>query len=574
MPVVAAVLVAAAHGLMVERIRLAAVGSTMAAPRWTAAYDRGPMLVLRGGGDSCETPAQEPATSASEWRLSAFAHLEAGAYESAAACLRRYLRLERDEEMLAVLTGIAGALSIAGEHEPALRSLRLALEMEPHDIATQEALITALRRAGRLREAAETCHSMLKSSGGAREACWLYHHLGGLIQELVPLPGTGLEWEVPDPSAAPPALTLGGAGAAQEGAALEETLTAEECYSRAAALDPSCGLVHKRLAEVQGQARGPRAAAVVWAIAARLLPDDICAATHHFYGAPVPRRLCPEPISPPVQGGTPDMQPADVEPGAGGGGSAVAGGRAGSAGPRGLLMLADVSVDPRGLGWEERAVATLEVWGVVVLPRLLCESACSALDASVAAADAAETTADLTGDTRDPNCRVHKALPLRGAGGRDVEAPGVAAADGSVDWAPGVGVSSGGTHWAQDFPLGVTAAHPVSQALASLFPVLSRVLRCAPGQAFPLLGAGWMRVSPGATDQPLHKDVPGHDRHGGVPPILPACDDAPRAVSIQIQLTDTSRRDAGAPATRCAACPHRRRGATDGGHPISGIRGW
>jgi hypothetical protein len=503
------------------------------------------MLILRGGGDSCEAPTHEPPASATEWRLSAFEHLEAGAYESAAACLRRSLRLERNDEVLTVLTGVAGALSMAGEHEPALQSLRLALEMEPHDIATQEALVTALRRAGMLREAAEACHLMIGLAEDDRETCWLYHHLGGLIQELVPFPGTGLEWEVPDPSAAPPALTLG-VGAAQGEAVAEEILTAEECYTRAAALDPTCGLVHKRLAEVQGLLRGPQAAVGMWAAAARLLPDDICCATHHWYGAPAPRRLPPQslpvtdqggaPLTSQSTGGGPDVlgRPG-AELAAGDGGSAVPNRHAGSPVPQPLPTLADVTVDPRSLGWEDRAAAVLEVWGVVVLPQLLCDGACSALDASVAAADASDETADLTADTRDPAGRVHKALPLCGAGGGEGHAPAVAG-----------GLASGG---------GAAASIPVSQALSSLFPVLSRVLRCAPEQAFPLLGAGWMRVSPGADDQPLHRDVLGHDRHGGVPPLLPACDDAPRAVSIQLQLTDTSRRMDGATmATRCAAC--------------------
>jgi len=76
-------------------------------------------------------------------------------------------------------------------------------------MALQELLVTTLRRANLLLEAAEACHSMIGAAESKTEACWLYHHLGGVIQEIQPMPGTGLEWEEIDLTASPPTIWLG-----------------------------------------------------------------------------------------------------------------------------------------------------------------------------------------------------------------------------------------------------------------------------------------------------------------------------------------------------------------------------
>jgi hypothetical protein len=94
----------------------------------------------------------------------------------------------------------------------------------------------------------------------------------------------------------------------------------------------------------------------------------------------------------------------------------------------------------------------------------------------------------------------------------------------------------------------------LSQVTARLWPLLATILQA---EAAPLIGAGFMRVGPGAAGQELHKDVHGHDRHGGVAGEGGEADEggewgergagsvgelvgAARAVSIQLQLSDTT----------------------------------
>ena len=90
-------------------------------------------------------------------------------------------------------------------------------------------------------------------------------------------------------------------------------------------------------------------------------------------------------------------------------------------------------------------------------------------------------------------------------------------------------------------PLDDDSARAVlSDATRRLWPLLSRVLQ-AEARA-PLIGSGFMRVAPGAAAQPLHKDVHGFDRHEAVadPPSSLPRGGAARAVSVQLQLTDTT----------------------------------
>ena len=61
--------------------------------------------------------------------------------------------------------------------------------------------------------------------------------------------------------------------------------------------------------------------------------------------------------------------------------------------------------------------------------------------------------------------------------------------------------------------MGGEAGEVLSPLIARLWPLLSIILQA---EAAPLVGAGFMRVGPGAAGQELHKDVHGHDRHGGV----------------------------------------------------------
>ena len=94
----------------------------------------------------------------------------------------------------------------------------------------------------------------------------------------------------------------------------------------------------------------------------------------------------------------------------------------------------------------------------------------------------------------------------------------------------------------------------LSPLVARLWPLLSIILQA---EAAPLVGAGFMRVGPGAAGQELHKDVHGHDRHGGVAArgaeageageggaggagVMGELVGGARAVSIQLQLSDTT----------------------------------
>jgi len=117
--------------------------------------------------------------------------------------------------------------------------------------------------------------------------------------------------------------------------------------------------------------------------------------------------------------------------------------------------------------------------------------------------------------------------------------------------------------------VGGEAGEVLSPLIARLWPLLSIILQA---EAAPLVGAGFMRVGPGAAGQELHKDVHGHDRHGGVAArgaeageadeageggeggaagvggaggaggegVMGELGGGARAVSIQLQLSDTT----------------------------------
>ena len=105
--------------------------------------------------------------------------------------------------------------------------------------------------------------------------------------------------------------------------------------------------------------------------------------------------------------------------------------------------------------------------------------------------------------------------------------------------------------------MGGEAGEVLSPLIARLWPLLSIILQA---EAAPLVGAGFMRVGPGAAGQELHKDVHGHDRHGGVAArgaeageggeggaggaggagVMGELVGGARAVSIQLQLSDTT----------------------------------
>ena len=420
------------------------------------------------------------------------AQLQAGSAAAAAASLRRSLELGWLEQAwhddpLGPYHAAADELMEAREYAAAEECWRHSLQLDAGNVAIHERLAATLRLSGKLTAAADALHDTLVLlgnegddeedtgvvvgvAGGAEEEaevqCWLWMDLGSVIEDVVPIAGTGAAWPSPggEPSPSPPPSV-------RVGSLAPESLTAEACYRRALALGPEVGEAHKRLADVLACAEGPAAAQPHFARAARLLPDDICCATHVHYAAPSPagRRLPAPPLPPP----------------------AAEGDAAAAAAP----TLRALQVEATGDEWVRRAASVFEAHGVVVLPSLLGEEARAALQAAVVAAE--DSAADFTAETREAAARAHRALPVGGA-----------------------------------------ARAALGGVAAELWPLLGAVLQA---EAAPLLGAGFMRVGPGAEAQQLHKDVHGHDRHGAVEGMGGGGPGgAARAVSIQLQLTDTT----------------------------------
>ena len=156
-----------------------------------------------------------------------------------------------------------------------------------------------------------------------------------------------------------------------------------------------------------------------------------------------------------------------------------------------------------------------------MLPSFLTSKAASTLAQAIRSADSDKLLPDFGIETRAATFRTHKALPVGGM-----------------------------------------ARSALDETLRRLWPLLAALLQTEAPLSAPLLGCGYMRVSPGASAQGLHKDVHGFDRHGAVAAAAGAGGEAAagagsvalppgggsRALSIQLQLTDTTRaeRDASA----------------------------
>ena len=412
---------------------------------------------------------------------------------------------------------------MGGDFSAAEACYRPLLRLDPHDAGVRERLAACLRGAGQMHDAANELHMALSDVENAEDRGWLYLDLGSLLEDLAPVPGTGVEWAAaPDDDLVRDGKVRLGKGIewtrieaeeeeeeASSSFAIglaedEEWLSAEDCYRRAIALQPEHGEAYKRLADWLVMAPGGAAAAVdPFATAASLLPDDICAATHCFYGAPEPHALPPLPL--------PAALPTEAAP---------------QLADITMDVLADEAKDDEAtVAWVARAAESFERHGCLVLPGFLVDAECDALAACVRSASDDEHVLDFLGETRAASRRMHKALP-------------------------------------------VSAAHAaLDGALARLWPLLSTVLQAEAASStanaavgtgsahVPLVGSGFMSVGSGAEAQSLHKDVHGFDRHGsigaaqdGVDSALPAGGGA-RAVSIQLQLTDTTRADAAAPPT-------------------------
>ena len=318
------------------------------------------------------------------------AHMARGCVTEAAMSLRRSLELDASAGsfVLDAYHEVADALFSANLYSEAEACWRHSLAVCPENLGVKERLAAALRASGRLADAASVLHALLwELSGNPEEQSWVYVDLGGLIDQLVPLKGAGPEWVEPSTLAPSRFVTLGDA---------EEDLSAEICFRRAIALDPQNGEAHKRLADVLVLMKGASVAQKEFKIAARLLPHDICCATHaHYYEVADP------------SAGRRDLPPIPLA--TDGGGEGVE--HSTALGSDGLPAL---TVAFEGEGWADRAASTFEKHGVVVLPSLLDAAQCQTLRAAVHRLCDDDNTLDFTSETRDAARRVHKALPLQG----------------------------------------------------------------------------------------------------------------------------------------------------------------
>jgi len=424
-------------------------------------------------------------------------------------------------ELLEIYHALASDLLDFGELDESEKCWRKSLDIYADNPAVRERLSATLRMKGRLRECALELLATVRDvpDEAASDKAWLYLDMGALLERIAPLPGAGPEWDAGTGKC--PMVRIGGKGIVPSGkdgdgrAALgimseiateapgrkkrlpavypHEDLSAELCYRKAIELDPNNGEAHKRLADclaiLGGNGRDARImeeSLREFEEAARLMPHDICCATHALYGTP--------------DGGGRTLGPLPMT-------ESPSGERA---------TLDDLKWDAAKLNDDADAAAeAFERNGALVVPGLLTKKQMKALrQAAEAKSSAADgqgshpvSDVDYTVETKEPANREHRALPL---------------SDDNDD----------------------AAREVVSDVLSSLHPVLSRILQAdSSGGRMPLLGSGYMRVDPGARGQELHKDVHHYDRHGpveGMPPEERSGGGSPRTVSIQIQLTDTS----------------------------------
>ena len=464
--------------------------------------------------------------------------LDEGAVSRAAAELRHSVEIDAThlptlgalhvaaDELLTLAAADDDDGPVARRHlEDAEACWRASLRAVPpeHRLASATSLAGTLRRARKFADAADATHDALDyvpDAGATTARAWLWGELGTLIEDLALAPRAGAPAEARSGEGVYPQPIDVVVGSARE------ALSPEECYLRAIEEeagdngDAWIGATYKRLAEWRALTRGAEAATGAFAAASRLLPDDICCATHALYGAPPDR-----PGARALQMAPPDRTGAPGLP-------TTAPHRVSADGTAGLDDDTAASVrrltivranDEDDASWGARAAARFERDGVVVLPGLLDDAHGAMLDDSLAAAEA-EGAKDFTDQTHAAArgaARTHRALPLAAsAGGED-------------------GDSDGDTESA--------AVAALDAVVLTLWPMLSRALQVVGdddddghgGRRAPLIGAGFMRVAPGAAAQALHKDVSGHDRHAAGAGTAMR-DSGPRAISIQIQLTDTT----------------------------------
>ena len=430
----------------------------------------------------------------------------------------------RQEMLLNDLHSIASTLLEYDANSEAADLFRYSLdEFDPTNIAVRERLSAALRAMGSMEESARelyrvihTLEEEIKSQDqmgmvGAETGeslSWLYLDLGGLVEEIQPLPGAGPSWDVSiQTEAEAPKVTLEFDSELEDGFTIslddddgdeeekhvlsdngkakgiqKEVLSAIDCYRRAISYNDDNGSAHKRLADALAVIGQNAEALEQFEVAAKLMPADICCATHTFYGKNLDRQIEKEAL--PMAEGLVSKFLDDLE-----------------RDTDGLLQNDEAKVSEMAAAFERD--------GVIVLPAIVSQDDCdrllSRIDDTILKATTSgfgtDDTVDFTDETRAAANRVHLALPLK-----------------------------------EDH------ADILSAVFCKLHPLLRKILNCS-GDVVPLLGSGFMRTSPGARGQELHKDVHHYDRHLPVDDMPAGASinlGEPRCVSIQLQLTDTS----------------------------------
>ena len=401
-----------------------------------------------------------------------------------AAVLFQYSLDEFDSSNVVVRERLSASLRAMGSTEESARELYRVIHALEDEIGSQDQM------------------GMVGADGG-ESLSWLYLDLGGLIEEIRPLPGAGPSWDAVVHTDGPK-VSLEFDSAVEDSFTISldddddddedilgdninakgtqgEDLSAVECYQRAISYNAQNGSAHKRLADALAILGRNVDALKEFEVASFLLPQDICCATHTFYGKNLGVQREKGPL-------------------------------AMAAGPASKSLI-DLEWDIDGLienNDEEtmlsKMAAAFERDGVLVFPGLVssvnCNHVLKLVDQIILKARSGEDTDEtsFTDETRSAANRLHLALPLKNHG------------------------------------------DTLSDLFGRLYPLLARILDCS-GDKIPLLGSGFMRTSPGAKGQDLHKDVHHYDRHLPVdkmPKGASINQGEPRCVSIQLQLTDTS----------------------------------
>ena len=430
------------------------------------------------------------ATPALEHLATGVAHLTSGRLLRAAVWMRRSLEADTSDnpEALGAMNAVGEELMEQGLLGAAEACWRCSLEVDAFQVGVGERLAFTLRLNGRLHEAANALRETLDMPllDDEEEKCWLWLDLGAMLEDIAPVPGAGPEVILGGHARPVNTVDVGG-----------EELTAEACYRHAIALAPSVGEAHKRLADVLVLTEDAHAAHPSYKRAATLNPTDICCATHcHYRAATSAHRQALAAIPFDAASGRVHLEELQhaLPP----------------------VASAEAGLSAEAESWAISAAAHFERHGVIVLPGMLDEEQLATLSDAVLPPDAGTGDADVgeddhddfTAETREADCRTHRALALAGE--------------------PAV-------------------VETLSVVTAALWPLLARALQVdtrTADQPIPLIGAGHMTVSPGAKAQLLHKDVHGHDRFdlaAAGEADTPGSGGGPRAVSLQLQLTDTLR---------------------------------